>query len=410
MAEEQKKWSLDERYLLKSNVLKTATVHGRYRDGGGLYLQIDEKGRRWIFRYQLNGMRREMGLGSADIVTLADARGKADSARLLCQAGSDPVADKQKLKVASVIAPTFEELALTVYQHRQTQWKNGKHQAQWIGSLKAYAFPVIGKKPVNTIDTNDVLKVLQPIWSAKYETARRVKQRLEVVFEWAIVKNFRTNNPAQIVSPLLGNVKNNGKHHRALPYAEVSKFVTDLKSSSVGKVTKLSFELLILTVVRTTEVRGMMWTEVDFEKKLWTIPAERMKATKPHTVPLCQRVIEILKEAEGLWGNVGLVFKDEKTGRQLSENRFLNARDSIGYNASCTPHGFRSSFRDWASEETDFPSEVCEMALAHKINNKTEAAYRRGVLLEKRRQLMDAWNEYVLKAGVRNVLPMNSGA
>lgn len=190
MTDEQTSWSLDDRYLLKSNVTKTATAHGRYRDGGGLYLLIDDKGRRWLMRVQVNGKRRELGLGSANDVTLAKAREKADALRLRCQAGLDPVIERQResAKIGDAKVPTFRELALVVYEHKQQNWSNGKHQAQWISTLKTYAFAEMGDKPVNEIDTGDVLKVLKPIWSAKPETARRVKQRLESVFDWALVQ------------------------------------------------------------------------------------------------------------------------------------------------------------------------------------------------------------------------------
>lgn len=201
-----------------------------------------------------------------------------------------------------------------------------------------------------------------------------------------------------------------GKHHTALPYKDVVKFIAELKASQLDKATKLSFELLILTAARTTEVRSMVWSEVDVEAKLWTIPAKRMKARVPHAVPLCGRAIDILKEAGELCGRDGLVFRDEHTDRRLSENQFLNARDALGYNDHCTPHGFRSSFRDWASEETSFPSDVCEKALAHTIKNKAEAAYRRGGLFEKRRLLMDSWASYVSEVGAGNVVKLKVGA
>ena len=361
----------------------------------------------WILRVQIDGKRRELGLGSASVVPLAKARERADAYRLQCQAGVDPVIARQQVEKVTAI-PTFRQVALDVYAHKRSNFKNGKHQAQWIGSLRTHAFKVIGDKRIDTVGAADVLSVLTPIWSTKYETARRVKQRIEAVFDWAVAHKYRTDNPALIVAPLLGNSKSSGKHHRALPYEEVGTFVADLNASQLDKVTKLAFEFLILTAARTTEVREMDRKEVDHKAKLWTIPGERMKAGKPHVVPLCVRSIEILKEAGELCGGEGLVFKDHYTERQLSENRFLNARDTLGYNVSSTPHGFRSSFRDWASEETSFPSDVCEMALAHSIKNKTEAAYCRGKLLEKRRQLMDAWASYVIGMSDDNVAKLKS--
>ena len=410
---DDKSWTHADRHLLASNILKTATASGLYRDGGGLYLEVDEIGRRWFLRLQVNGKRRQLGLGSATSVSLSEARTKADELRAKCKAGIDPVAEREEKAKATAKSkmPTFRVVAQQVYEHKQSDWSNGKHQAQWISTLTTYAFPEVGDKLVSEIDVADILKVLKPIWSAKAETARRVKQRLEAVFDWCIVHKYRSDNPATTVTPLLGNAKHSGKHHRALPYADVGKFIVDLKASTtLEKATKLAFEFLILTAVRSNEVQGMVWSEIDLGKNLWTIPAKRMKAKRDHVVPLCDRAVEILEEAADAGNRHGLVFKDAKTGRQLSENRFLNARDTLGYSDTCTPHGFRSSFRDWSSEETNFPSDVCEMALAHAIKDKAEAAYRRGELLEKRRSLMNAWASYVAEKSGRNVigLPMRA--
>ena len=244
--------------------------------------------------------------------------------------------------------------------------------------------------------------MLSPIWTTKPETARRVRQRIGVVLDWARAAGFRTaDNPMPLIDDALPKLKRKERHHAALPYDQVHAFITELRAGQSAPVTKFAFEFLILTAARSTDVRNALWTEIDPIEKLWTIPGEdartgrRMKSGRDHAVPLSNRCIEILTEARKL-SDSSRIFPDAGTGAALSENRFLNARDSLGYSKEeCSPHGFRSSFRDWAAEETNFPSEVVEMALAHTIKSKVEAAYRRGQLLTKRRELMAAWANYV---------------
>jgi integrase len=375
--------------------VKAAKQPGWYGDGGGLYLEVDEHGRRWVLRLTIAGRRRDLGLGPLHKVTLPQARERAAEFRTMAYQGIDPVATKQARRKAPPI-PTFGQAANEVHRTRAKGWSNGKHVDQWINTLRDHAFPLIGSKPVNIIGTPEVLKVLTPIWLAKPETARRVRQRLKTVLEWARAAGHRTgDNPVDLIGDALPKANSNKiEHHAALPFAEVPKFVTALRNGEAEPVTKLAFELLILTASRTIEIRRARWEEIDWKNRIWTRPAESMKARREHAVPLSPRAMAILEEARKLAGGAsdGLIFREGD--RPLSENRFLNARDALGYGERCTPHGFRSSFRDWAAETTQFSSEVVEMALAHTIKSKAEAAYRRGDLLSKRRVLMEAWADH----------------
>lgn len=376
--------------------VRAAKQIGWYGDGGGLYLEVDEHGRRWVLRLTIAGRRRDLGLGPLHKVTLPQARERAAEFRTMAYQGVDPVATKRARRQAPPI-PTFEQAANEVHRTRANGWSNGKHVDQWINTLRDHAFPLIGSKPVNIIGTPEVLKVLTPIWLAKPETARRVRQRLKTVLEWARAAGHRTGeNPVDLIGDALPKANSNKiEHHAALPFAEVPKFVRALRNGESELVTKLAFELLILTASRTIEIRRARWEEIDWQNKIWTRPAESMKARREHAVPLSPRAMEVLGEAKKLAGGApgGLIFREGD--RPLSENRFLNARDALGYGERCTPHGFRSSFRDWAAETTQFSSEVVEMALAHTIKSKAEAAYRRGDLLAKRRVLMEAWADHV---------------
>ena len=378
--------------------VKSAKEHGWYGDGGGLYLTIDQHGRRWVLRTQANGHRRDFGLGPLHKVSLAQARAVAADYRSKVYQGIDPLAEKRNRRPVPIV-PTFEQAAKDVHRSREKGWSNGKHVDQWINTLRDHAFPIIGTLPINEVGTPEVLKVLTPIWLAKPETGRRVRQRMKTVLEWARAAGHRTGeNPVdQIGDALPKSSKANVEHHAALPFAEVGAFVRALRSGQSEHVTKLAFELLILTASRTIEIRRARWEQIDWDVQVWTRPAEDMKARREHAVPLSARAVEILNEAKALGGGhtEGLIFTEGGFGRALSENRFLNARDGLGYGDRCTPHGFRSSFRDWAAETTMFPSEVVEMALAHTIKSKAEAAYRRGDLLAKRRELMDAWAAHV---------------
>lgn len=393
-------------HRLSATSVKFATKPGWYADGGGLYLEVDRGGaKRWAMRLTVTGRRRDFGLGSIHKVSLQDAREIAADYRAKAHKGVDPVAHKRTLRETRKPLLSFEAAAQQVHRHRVGAWSNGKHVDQWINSLRAYAFPVIGSKPVAEVTTADMLAVLTPIWISKPETARRVRQRLSTVLEWARAAGHRQgDNPVDLIGDALPRHKKTERHHAALPYARVPEFIERLRIGPSAPMTKLAFEFLILTAVRSKEARHALWSEIDLAEALWTIPGDdastgrRMKSGRDHVVPLSPRCVGLLVAArQAATGD--LVFPDDATGKPMSENRFLNARDSMGYDKSvCSPHGFRSSFRDWAAEETDFPSEVVEMALAHAIKSKVEAAYRRGQLLVKRRELMSAWAAFALGA------------
>jgi integrase len=379
---------------LSSVFVRQAKSPGRYWAGEGLYLIVDPSGAsRWVLRVMVGGRRRDIGLGGSSVVSIAEARDKAWELRRAAKAGKDPVAVRRAERDG---VPTFETCARAVHKTRLATWKNGKHTAQWLSTLEAYAFPLIGKMPINRVDTAEILKLLLPIWTEKPETARRVLQRISNVIDYGSAASWRSGeNPCRLA--LTGLPKHQGapKHFVALPYAELPAFVSRLRGAEANTIVKLAFEFLILTGGRTGEVIGARKSEVDNKKALWVIPPERMKAAREHVVPLGTRPLEILTEAKKLYPDSALVFPSpQKRDRPLSDMAFLMLlrRMKLG----CTAHGFRSTFRDWCSEETDFPSEVAEMALAHAISNKTEAAYRRGLLLVKRRELMEAWSMFAL--------------
>lgn len=366
---------------------------GRYADGNGLYLVVDPTlAKRWMLRTMVHGRRRDIGLGGLKVVSLAEARSRATELRGLARIGGDPIAERKK---QSRTIPSFEEAAKAVHLDREATWKNGKHAAQWLTTLSAYVFPSIGSLRVDHIDTPAILKALAPIWLSKPETARRVRQRVSVVMDWAIASGFRSGeNPVKGVTKGLPKQGGAAKHHRALPYAEVGAFLNALHASDEGQIAQLAFEFLILTATRTNEVLGATWAEINLAKQVWTIPADRMKAGREHRVPLPPRCLEILASARKLSADGKFLFPGRIVDRPLSNMALLMILRRLEIDA--TAHGFRSSFRDWAFEKTNFPREVCEAALAHTVRDKSEAAYRRGDGLDKRRLLMTAWASFVL--------------
>jgi integrase len=371
------------------------TASGRYADGNGLYLVVDPSGaKRWLLRTVVQGRRRDIGLGGLSLVPLAEAREKAQAYRKVAREGGDPIALRN---ATQIVVPTFRAAAEVVHAEHERTWKNPKHAAQWINTLRTYAFPIIGDTRVDAIDTPAVLRVLAPIWLVKAETARRVRQRIGTVLDWAKASGFRTgDNPVEGVSRGLPRQVERVRHHAAMPYAEVPKFITTLRNCDSNMISKLAFEFLILTACRTSEVLLARWDEVDLDGKLWTVPAERMKASRNHRVPLPPRVIEILTEAQEIAAGSELVFPGRSTDKPLSNMVFLKILERL--KAKVTAHGFRSAFRDWAAECTAYPRDTAEMALAHAVENKVEAAYRRGDQLEKRRQLMGDWATYLAQS------------
>ncbi|MCC7253177.1 MAG: integrase arm-type DNA-binding domain-containing protein [Hyphomicrobium sp.] len=371
---------------------------GRYADGHGLYLQVSQWGTKaWIFRFMKNGRARHMGLGPLHTLTLQEARERARKARQALLDGIDPIEDRTSLRLAARAEAakrmTFKEAAEKYIAAHRAGWKNEKHADQWEATLSTYAYPVIGNLSVADIEIGHITRILEPIWTEKTETASRVRGRIEAVLDWASVRGHRTGeNPARWRGHLEKILPSKTKvravrHMPAMPYAEVGAFVRELRD--VNSISAQALEFTILTACRTAEVTDARWDEIDFAKKIWTVPGERTKSGRPHRVPLSPRAIEILKTVPRIKGNP-FVFHGAREGQHLSNMAMLEAlrerRDR-----TFTVHGFRSTFRDWAAEQTNFPREIAEAALAHVLGDKTEAAYQRGDLLEKRRKLMEAW-------------------
>lgn len=341
----------------------------------------------------VKGRRCDIGLGGAQLISLAEARQKTVELRKTARAGGDPLADKR----AQRQIPTFAEAADRVHQAHMPSWSNGKHTNQWINTIEAYAIPIIGDRRIDLIDTSDVLKVLSPIWLTKEETARRVKQRIKTVLDWAKAAGYRSGeNPVDGVVKGLPKQKRKKNHHAALPYKNTPDFIDRIGASDNSLSAKLAFQFLILTATRTDEVLGLTWDEIDGD--VWTLPANRTKPKREIQIPLGPRCLELLAQARVLSGGKNYVFPGSIEGKPLSNMVFLMAlrRMELGYRV--TGHGFRSTFTDWAHETTNFPRVVVEKALNHAIQDKTEAAYRRGELFDKRRELMLAWDSYCYSA------------
>lgn len=383
----------------KSDKLKP----GRHADGGGLYLNVSKAGAKsWLFMWVVAGKRREMGLGSYPTVSLAKARKLALGCRDAVAEGRDPIAEREK-----VAEPTFGECADEFLASMSSSWRNEKHRAQWKMTLTVYC-KAIRPKRVSAIDTNDVLKVLTPIWMEKAETASRLRGRIERVLDFAKAKGWRSGeNPAlwrgHLRNILPARQKLTRGHHAAMPFVDVPAFVARLRESKAMAARALEFT--ILTAARSGETRGASWSEVDLKKAQWVIPAHRMKASREHRVPLSSRAVEILRELHELRTG-DLVFPGQKKGRPLS----VMAMDMLlrRMKVDVTVHGFRSSFRDWCAEETSFPREVAEQALAHVVGDATERAYRRGDALAKRRKLMEAWEAYLAPTKKGSVLQLRA--
>lgn len=390
------------RALNKLSAVQAAkiTAPGRHSDGGGLYLFIDAHGRRrWIFMYARNGKRTELGLGGGRDLSLANARAEATKLREILATGGDPKAERAK----DDDIPTFGKCADAYVEAMKPSWRNAKHAAQWTMTLTEYAKPM-RSKPVNEITTQDVLDVLQALWKRTPETAERLRGRIENVLDAAKARGHRSGeNPARWrghLDQLLPKRQRLSRgHHTALASEAMPDFMADLRGRPATAARALEFA--ILTAARSGEVLGVQWDEIDKEKKLWTIPAERMKAAREHRVPLSPRAMEIVEGMAKL-GAEGYLFPGPKPKKPLSSMAMPMLLRRM--QAEITVHGFRSTFRDWASETTGFSHEVCEMALAHTISNKAEAAYRRGDLFDKRRKLMEAWAGY---CGRKAIVPLH---
>jgi integrase len=366
-----------------------------YADGGGLYLQVTEGGASWIYRFMLNKRAREMGLGPLALYGLSEARALAQDARRLRHQGIDPIEARRVARAQTQLdaakAVTFQQCAERYIASHRAGWRNAKHVEQWESSLRRFAFPVIGTLLVQAINTALVMKVIEAIWDEKPETASRVRGRIESILDWAKARGYRTGeNPARWKGHLKNLLPPRSKvrkveHYSAMPYDQLPGFMVELRAQE-GVVAR-ALEFTILTAARVSEALGARWSEISGD--VWTIPAERMKGGKAHRVPLSQRAMDLL---EVLPRNGDLIFPGPKLGRALNINAPRKLLIEMGH--SVTVHGFRSSFRDWVSDRTNFPSEVAEMALSHIIVSKSSRAYARSDLLEPRRRLMDAWASY----------------
>ena len=370
---------------------------GTYQDGDGLHLKVGPNGgASWLVRVQHGGNRRDIGLGSAKLVSLASARAKAAEARkAIREDGRDILAEKRDAKTAAI---SFEEAARALHEANKPQWANAKHGDQWLATLENHAFPAFGSKPVGEVTAGDVIAAISGIWTAKPETGRRVRQRICATLDYAHARGWRaTEAPARALAAGKGLPKQSGgKHHAAMPYAEVPAFLTRLRASG-GVWGRLALEFVILTAARSQEVRLATWGEFDIENALWTVPADHMKMKREHVVPLPSEAVSVLRSAMAVRiDGTNLVFPGAQGGI-MSDMTLLAVIRRM--NEPTTVHGFRSSFRTWVAEKTNFPSEVAEAALAHQNRNEVERAYQRGALLEKRRKLMDAWGAYCEASG-----------
>lgn len=408
---------------LTARKVLTTTKAGYHADGmqPGLNLQVTPGqhglSRSWVFRYTspTTKKRREMGLGPVDARSLADARELVSTLRLQVLNGSDPKdardTDRREQQLARAKQLTFREAAAQCIAAKEHEWRNAKHAAQWSSSLETYAFPVIGSSLVSEITTEDILRLLEPIWTTKTETATRVRQRIETVMDWCKARKLVTgDNPASLkggLGQLLPKASKVAtvKHQAALPYQDIHRFVQALRSKK--GVSPKALEFLILTVARSGEVLGARRSEFNLSTNVWTVPAERMKAGKEHRVPLCTRAREIV-EIMFAGCTSEYLFPGPKPASGLSSAALLAVMKGMPQFSDYVPHGMRSTFRDWGSETTNFPNEVLELALAHTIKNQAEAAYRRGDQLAKRAKLMQQWQTYVeTQPATGSVIPMN---
>lgn len=384
---------------LTAFAVNAARLPGRYGDGDGLFLMVGRSGSKsWVVRIQKDGRRRDIGVGSAAKVSLKLARERAAIVRSQIEVGIDPIAERRK----AFGVPTFREAAKLVHREYERGWKNSKHRAQWLASLEAFAFPRFGDMSVTAVDAPVVRDALASIWLTKPETARRVRQRIMTVIDWAVANGYRDAALTMaVIDKALPRQRVKPKHHAALPYAELPAFMAKLR----GKETmgRLALEAAVLTAARSGEVRFATWAELDLGNATWTIPANRMKAAREHVIPLSPQAVSLFERMKAhRRGNSDLVFPGSGGSRPLSDMTLTKALRDM--NVPAVPHGFRSTFRDWVAEQTSFPAELAEAALAHMIADKTVAAYQRGSMLEKRRSLMAAWANYCDGACAGNIV------
>lgn len=378
---------------LSALTIKALDKPGRYGDGDGLFLVVGNGGgaKSWIVRVQKNGRRRDIGLGSAKKVPLKLARERAALIREQVEVGLDPVAERRK----EIGVPSFKEAAMLVHGEHKKGWKNGKHQAQWLSTLENYAFPHFGTVPVSQVEAHAVRDALEAIWLSKPETARRLRQRINTVVDWAVAKGYRgTGLALPVIDKALPKQRTRVKHHAAMPYAELPRFMTALvDGTSTGRA---ALRAVILTGCRSGEIREARWQEVDLEARAWIIPAKRMKAGREHFVPLSPAAVSVFQQMQPYRRNEqSLIFPGQTRDKPLSDMTLTKVMRDLG--RSETVHGFRSTFRDWVAEKTSYPRELAEVALAHVNSDKTEAAYLRSDRREQRREMMEVWATYVME-------------
>ena len=377
--------------------VRSLSKSGLHGDGGTLYLAVAPGGSKsWIQRLTVDGKRRDIGLGGFPLVSLAEARDKAFENRRLARRGSDPLTDKRKAKV-----PTFCEAAVLTFEANQARWRHAKTATNWTGSMAKYAYPVFGDRRVDQIGREDVLRVLTPLWTAKPETARKLRQRMRAVLAWAQAHGYVEHNFAgEAINGALPNMPAVKAHFRALPYREVAAAIGIIESSGASAAAKLCFRFVVLTAARSGEARGATWSEIDDDARLWVIPASRMKGHAEHRQPLSDAAMAVLAEARTLRDKSDLIFPSPmRRGRPLSDMSLTKLLRDTGLAERATVHGFRTCFRTWASEKTSADHAVMELSLAHAVGSAVERAYARSDLLAKRRRLMDQWAAFVTGKG-----------
>lgn len=394
---------------LSDRGIKSQNKSGRYADGNGLYLQVSTSGAKsWLFRYMLDGKSREMGLGSIRTETLSQAREKAKHCKKLLKSGTDPIRDRQERiaieKADNKEMLSFQKCTEGYLKSHSASWRSARHAEIWLSSVKRFAYPIIGSIHVNKIERRHIMNILDPIWREKTDTASRLRGRLESILNWATVQEYRKgDNPARwrgYLDQLLPKPSeiHTVKHFAALPYRKINSFTTKLKEREA--LSALALRLIILTACRSIEMREAEWSEFDLERATWTIPNERMKMKKEHVIPLCEEALEVLQSIPRTDDSKHL-FTGPRSKKPMSDVVFKKLMERMGV-TGITTHGFRSTFRDWAAEQTSFPREVIEACLAHQLKDKTEAAYFRSNLLDKRRELMNKWAEYTQQVALES--------
>ena len=365
--------------------MRELTAPGRYGDGHGLYFYVGKNGARsWVQRIVINGRRRDIGLGAAAVITLSAARERAFRNRVEVAHGRDPFADRARSKRM----PTFRQAAGRYFEAARDKWRSDKTRRNWVGQMELHAYPGIGDTRIDRITRADILSILTPIWSAKPDIARKVRSRLRAVVAWAVAHGYVETNIVDAVEGALPSMPAGRKHFRALAYADVPAALAAVDASRASRAVKLAFRFLVLTAARSGEVRGAKWDEIDLDARTWTVPANRMKAGREHRVPLSDAALAVLADARALADESGLVFPSAR-GKELSDMTLSKMLRTTGIDA--VPHGFRTSFRTWASECTNVDFAVAEVSLAHNVGSAVERAYSRSDLLVKRARLMDAW-------------------